>query len=166
MTGHAMNSSAGSLNLKRKQSKGRHIKPKTQERENRHTTTVLPRELSMATKRGWKNHAAAKRSTARLGAHQAWSRKVRARRKWMIRSVLMRLPDRPALSEHQNTAACPLCRVAGNQQKLQTRKRTSERWPHPISLGSSWSSPLVSELWLRVSLNDQDQATFRTSDWR
>src|SRR5438270_6179927 len=70
----------------------------------------------------------------------------------MTRSVLLRLPDRQVLSEHSNKVACSLCRVraASNQQRLQTRKRTSERWPHPIFVGSSWFSPLVGEL-LRVS---------------
>src|SRR5437667_8425530 len=85
----------------------------------------------------------------------------------MTLSVLLRLPDRPGLSEHPNMAACSLCQVpaAGNQQELRTRERRSKRWPHPIFLGSSWFSPLVGELWLRVSLNDQGQATFRTGDW-
>src|SRR3989442_15672289 len=87
--------------------------------------------------------------------------------KWMIRSVLLRLRDRPALSEHPNKVARSLCRVraAGSQQEPQTRKRMLKRWPQPISLGSSWFSPLVGVWWLRVSLNDQDQATFRTGDW-
>src|SRR2546425_7157665 len=93
---------------------------------------------------------AARRSTARLGAHQEWSRKFRSRWKWMMHSVLLRLPDRPALSEHSNTRACPF-RPAGNQQTQQMRIRTSERWPQPVSLGSSWFSPLVGELWLRVA---------------
>src|SRR5260370_11193533 len=85
----------------------------------------------------------------------------------MTRSVLLRLPDRPVLSEHSNTAACPLGQVpvAGNQQKLQMKEGASERWPHLVSLGSSWFSPLAGELCLRDSLNDQDQATFRTGDW-
>src|SRR5438105_114275 len=82
-----------------------------------------------------------------------------------MRSVVLRLPDRPALSEHSNKAF-PLClvSVAGNQRRRQKRKRTSTRWPHLISLGSSWFSPLVGELWLRDSLNDQGQATFRTNN--
>src|SRR5438046_1818798 len=85
----------------------------------------------------------------------------------MMRSVLLRLADRPVLSEHPNKVACPLGRVpvAGNQQKLQMKEGALERWPHPVSLGSSWFSPLVGELCLRDSLNDQDQATFRTSNW-
>jgi len=113
------------------------------------------------------NKRAAKRSTARLGAHQAWSRKFRSRlvrRKWMIRSVLLRLPDRPGLSEHSNKAVCSFGPVR-NRQKLQTRERTSKRWPHLVSLRSSWFSPLVGELWLRVSLNDQDLPTLRNGDW-
>src|SRR6266511_934872 len=90
------------------------------------TQQLCCHELSMATKRGLRNQAAARRSTARLRAHQAWSRKLRLRLvcwKWMTRSVLLRLPDRPGLSEHLDTAACPLCRVlaAGNQQELRTR---------------------------------------------
>ena len=100
------------------------------------------------------NQAAARRSTARLRAHQAWSWKFPRLLNWMTRSVLLRLPDRPVLSEHLNKAACPLGRVpvAGNQQKQQRLEQTSKRWRNPICLGSSWFSPLVGELWLRVSL--------------
>src|SRR5260370_371616 len=85
----------------------------------------------------------------------------------MTRSVPRRLPDRPALSEHPDKEAYAFRRApaAGNQQKMQTRKLTSEQSRHLVSLGSSWFSPLVGELCLRDSLNDQDQATFRTGDW-
>ncbi len=115
------------------------------------------------------NQAAARRSTARLGAHQAWSRKFRLcleQWKWMMHSVLLRLPDRPVLSEQWYMAACSCRRapVAGNQRKRQTLECTSKRGLNPFSLGSSWFSPLVSELWLRVSLNDQALATFRTNN--
>src|SRR5437660_138838 len=124
----------------------------------------------MATKEGLRMKRAARRSTARLRAHQAWSWKFRShlvRWKWMMRPVLLSLSDHPVLSEQPSTEACSFLPVPaeGNQRKQQTRKRTSERWPHPISLGSSCFSPLVGELWLRDSLNDQDLATFRTGGW-
>src|SRR5947207_3137842 len=103
------------------------------------------------------NQATARRSTARLGAHRSPTRKFLPwLQSWkrMTRSVLLRRPDRPVLSEHLNKAACPLGRVpvVGNQQKRQTLEQTSKRWRNPICLGSSWFSPLVGELWLRVSL--------------
>src|SRR2546423_376638 len=121
----------------------------SQTKRNKQSKTVLPAKVigDRWQRRTSGNQAAARKATARLGADLAWSRKFRSRRKWTIRSVLLRLPDRPALFEHPNKGACPLCRVAGNQQKLQMRKRTSEQWLHPISLGSSWFSPLGSELW-------------------
>ncbi len=69
-----------------------------------------------------------------------------------MRSVLLRLPDRLALSAQLNKAAWPfrLARVAGNQQKLQMREQRSKRWLHLVSLRFSWFSPLVGELCLRV----------------
>src|SRR5947199_149508 len=72
---------------------------------------------------------AAKRSTARLGAHQAWLRKFRSRWRWMIRSVLLKLPARPALSERRSTVASLLHQdsVARSQQELQARTRRSKR---------------------------------------
>ena len=122
----------------------------------------------MATKEGLGIKAAARKSTARLGAHQAWSRRFprRLNGKQLTRSVLLTLPDRPVLSEQWYMAACSCRRapVAGNQRKRQTLECTSKRGLNPFSLGSSWFSPLVSELWLRVSLNDQALATFRTNN--
>src|SRR2546425_6615373 len=72
---------------------------------------------------------AARRSTARLGAHQAWSRKFPRRLNWklMARSVLPRLQDRPVLSEHLNKEAHSLRRAARSQRKPQMRTRTSKR---------------------------------------
>ena len=135
---------------------------------SRHTKSLLPGNGNWQATSSRRYRLRPRRGTARLGAHQSWLWKFRSRLvrwKWMTHSVLVKLPDRPALSEHPNKAACSLRRapVASNQQKLQTRERTSERWPHLFFLRLSWFSPLV-ELWLRVSLNDQGQATFRTNN--
>src|SRR5437588_218816 len=97
----------------------------------------------MATKEGLRIKRAARRSTARLGAHQAWLWKFRSHSmnwKWMTRSVLLKPSGRRAQSAPLNTGALALllgqvADRAANSLRLRKRpcrERTSERRQHIV----------------------------------